>query len=148
MRVDLVCIADMANIDAGGKLNIVGEFNTILAANLPSPPVNMTLVARITAASSEGNEHEITIVIVDQDGHELVRLPTQQIRFKPVLPGTSGDLRAQIVLGIKGARFPAHGPFRFDILVDGRVVGDRTLFVVPSPGAGQDEPGEGSEDSS
>jgi hypothetical protein len=130
MNADLIVLADMANIDAGGKLNIIGEFNTVRARQIPSDPLRVVLVARIVAESSEGVDHDIQIVIVDQDGNELSRLPKRKARFSRTMPGTSGDLRAQIVLWVEGLRFPSYGTFRFDVLVDDRYIGGRSLFVV------------------
>lgn len=133
MTLDFILVADMANVDAAGKFNIVGEFNMIWARQLPSDPIPMAVAMRLIAAASEGPSHRISIAIVDQDGHQLARLPDVEIQFAPAVPGTSGDLRAQIVLGTGGARFPALGPYSFQVLVDGRFVGERTIWIVARP---------------
>src|SRR5713226_2140878 len=126
MQLDLVVLADMANIDGGGKLNIIGEFNMIPAAELPSPAINMALVARIVAAGSEGQQHRVALALVDADGRELARIPDQVLQFGPVVPGTSGRLRSEIFIYIMGAQFPAYGSYRSHALVDGRYLGERT----------------------
>jgi uncharacterized protein DUF6941 len=131
MQLDLAVLADMANIDGAGKLNIIGEFNMIPAVELPSPPLTMALVARIVAEASEGPQHRVAIALVDADGRELARIPDQVLQFGGAVPGTSGDLRAQLVVGIMGARFPAYGAYAFHVLVDGRYLGERVCYVVP-----------------
>jgi len=133
VQLDLVVLADMANIDGIGKLNIIGEFNAIGATTLPTQPINMALAVRIIASASEGQEHRVAIVLVDADGHELARIPDQTIQFGQVMPGTSGDLRAQFVVGIGRAQFPAYAAYSFHVLVDGRFIGERTLYVTPPP---------------
>lgn len=130
MRLDLLVTADTANIDAAGKFNIIGEFNAIHATELPSPAMSLVVVMRIVAAASEGDAHKFSVVLVDQDGNETARVPDQELNFGKVVPGTSGDLRAQVIIGIQGARFPAYGPYQFQVLVDGRFIGDRTVYVL------------------
>jgi hypothetical protein len=131
MNLDLLVVADMANVDASGKFNIVGEFNLIFAAELPSPPVHLSLVTRLVAAASEGPTHRVEVAVVDQDGRQFARTPPMEATFGGSVPGTSGDFRAQLVMRINGARFPAYGPYSFQVLVDGRFVGGRTIYVVP-----------------
>jgi hypothetical protein len=133
MRLDLALFADLANIDAAGKLNVIGEFNMINAGELPSPPVNMTFVARLVAEAGEGEEHSVRIVVVDQDGRPVVRLPEGTLKFGKPVPGTTRDYRAQLVVGIQGARFPSYGAYDFQVVVDGRYVGEATLHVIPKP---------------
>jgi hypothetical protein len=128
MQVDFVLLCDMANVDGSGKLNMVGEFNAV-----PTPPLRLSLVTRIMAAASEGRDHRVGVAVVDADGNQLARLPDQAIQFSPVMPGTSGDLRAQLVIGMQGVRFPRLGTYSFHVLVDGRMLGDRELYVVPVP---------------
>ena len=133
MRLDLIVLADLANVDAVGKFNIVGEFNAIYARELPTSPVNISLVARIVAESSEGEEHAISVALVDQDGKELARIPDQPLRFARAFPGSTGDLRALVIIGMRQVQFQAYGPFSFHVLVDGRFLGERTVYVLARP---------------
>lgn len=133
MKLDFILLADMANVDAAGKINIVGEFNMLISPQTPSPPVNMVLVMRIIAAASEGPSHRFSMAVVDQDGRQLARLPEQEVQFAPSVPGTSGDMRAQIIFGLGGVQLPRYGPYSFHVLVDGRFLGERTVYVVAPP---------------
>ena len=134
MKLDFVVLADMANVDAAGKFNIIGEFNAVSARNLPTRPFNIVLVARLIAAGSESRDHKICLAVVDQDGKELARSQEQTLAFAPQFPGTTGDLRAQIIMHMQGIRFQQYAPYAFHLVVDGRYIGDRTLYVVqPQP---------------
>lgn len=133
MRLDLLVFADVANVDRAGKFNIIGEFNLVQAPDLPSPPVNMSLVARVVAEASEGPRHALAIAIVDEDGKQLARTPEAELSFGAPAPGTTGDLRSQLVLGMINVRFPRYGTYEFQVLVDGRFVGSRDLYVVQLP---------------
>ena len=133
MNLDLVLIADMANIDAVGKFNIVGEFNAVLSPKLPARPPAITLVARIVAATPEGKKHKVGIALIDADGNQIARIPDQDVEFSSTIPGSTGDLRAQLVLTIAGAQFDHYGAYQFHILVDGRSIGERTFHVVQPP---------------
>lgn len=144
MKLDLLLIADMANVDASGKFNIVGEFNMIRATSIPTQPINMVLVTRLVAAASEATEHEISVHLVDEDGQPVAKLEGAHATFARAIPGTSGDQRAQFVLGLNNIRFPKLGTFAFHVLVDGRFIDSRAFHVVAaSPDAltsGDDAP--------
>ena len=133
MNLDLIVVADMANVDAAGKFNIVGEFNLVYAPELPTPPLHVSLAMRLVAAASEGATHRVEIAVVDQDGKQLARTPPMEATFGDSVPGTTGDRRAQLVMAIGGARFRAFGSYSFQVVVDGRFIGGRTIYVVPHP---------------
>jgi len=133
VQIDFILTADMANIDAAGKFNIIGEFNAVGAQTLPSRPINMVIVARIVAAASESDTHDLEIALVDQDGKELARVPAQQIKFARSVPGSSADLRAQIVVGVQGLQFHSYGAFSFHVLIDGRFLGGPPIYELQPP---------------
>ncbi len=130
MRLDLLVFADMANVDRAGKFNIVGEFNLVFSQQLPTQPMAMSMVVRLVAEAPEGPDHQVAIAIVDEDGLQLARTPDVPMRFGAPVPGTTADLRAQIVLGMLGVSFSKFAPYSFQVLVDGRFVGERELYVA------------------
>ncbi len=145
MHLDLIAICDMANIDVAGKFNIIGEFNTVFAQNPQAANVDITLVGRIIAETTEmATGHQISIALIDADGTEVARLPNQPVSFKKVLPGTSGNLRADFVLTLARASFPHYGSYRFDVLINGRHLGGREFYVLnpqARPAAPEPPPG-------
>ena len=140
MDLKFALLADHVNETREGKLNIIGEFNLISAAQVPATHPLLFLVARFQASVSEGTEHELTIGLYDEDGQAaLPQSPTFPIKFVP--QGRGLPLRAQVVAQLGGLRFDHFGSFEFHLLVNGRLEARVPLLVNQS--GGQEKVGKG-----
>jgi len=138
MQVSLAVLADAANMTPEGKLNILGEFNSILAVALPVRWPMMRLVLKIDARPEEGRKHRLAVRAVDEKGNVIAKIGDGTIDLgEPFRPGLSR--RGQMIVEIEGATFPSYGTYRFEILVDGNTLGSVPLYVY-EPGEQQSVP--------
>lgn len=118
MNLDLALIADAATVDGSGKLNILGVFDHISAAEFPARHERMCLVLRFHAPSAEVGEHEVEVVIRDPQGDEMARM-SGTMELGPYV-GPEGVKIPQI-LHVDGFVFPQPGLYGIEVEIDGRV---------------------------
>lgn len=126
MQIDLAVLADAATIDGAGKLNILGIFDRIGAAEFPARHERMCLVFRINASIDEVGEHEVGIAIVSPSGDEVSRMDGM-LRIGPQNGG--GSIRIPQVVHLDGFVFPEPGSYSIDISLNGEIVESLDLFL-------------------
>ena len=118
MEVQLAVACDCANIAEGGKLNIMGVFNTVLAQRFPTVHPFMALAIRLRLEFEDGDrDHELLITLRDEDGHELLRA-NRTLRVPRIPPGEVQHVDQ--VLNLAGMVFHRPGHFAFEIICDGQ----------------------------
>lgn len=128
MEVVLAVLADAANVSREGKLNILGEFNSIWAGEMPVTWPMMCLVIKLEATAGEGPRHKLGVRVVDEDGRLAAPPIDGEVDFgPPFMPGLPH--RSQFIIGIQGAVFKHHGAYAFEILVDGHHARSVPLYV-------------------
>ncbi|HEX9885843.1 MAG TPA: hypothetical protein VGA70_05120 [Longimicrobiales bacterium] len=128
MKFGLLC--DAANESREGKLNILGEFNTIWAGGFPVRWPRCVLVARFEAHPSEGQDHDLVLRLTDRDGADIIPSPPRlPIRFAQAAPDM--PLRAQVVVNLDGMTFERPGEFEYHLVVDGHHRGSVPIWVRP-----------------
>jgi len=142
MIVRMAVLADAANVSQEGKLNILGIFDLVSLPEFPGIVAGACLVLVIEAHPTEAGDHEVQIVLVDEDGKQVFSitgaLPVQEPaeRAKPV--------KTNIVLGLPPVRLPHAGAHSFDVLIDGRYETSIPLTAqlgpkLPGAGGGQSQ---------
>lgn len=128
MDLLLFLAADYATVDASGKLNILGAFNTINAAQFPTKHQWMHLVVKLRPAYGEyGDTRQLRIVLVDEDGTELF-----QIAGDFELPKVKGGERPEYnaVIGLRDLVFPHPGKYEFRLYIDKEQKGELPIQLV------------------
>jgi hypothetical protein len=128
MNVNLAVLCDAANVSREGKLNILGEFDSIHVANFPLVYPTMVLVVRLEAHPTEAGEHALKLHLVDEDGGDCV--PPLQGGFPGVPIRT-----APLILQMHGVRFDKPGHYSFELLVDNHHLRSLPLHVLNDPSA-------------
>lgn len=118
MDIDLALLADAANMDSNGKLNVLGVFDRIGTATFPARHPRMVLILRFAAPISAAGRHKVTITMRGPDGSQMVRVDGE-IQIKPKGPVAGGVIRVPHILNLDGLVFQHPGPHAFDIDVDG-----------------------------
>lgn len=128
MEVRLAILADAANVSQEGKLNILGEFNTIWAATFPVALPRMVMVLKLEASMGEGARHKLGIRVIDQDAQAVAPPIDGEVQLGP--PVESGEpMRTQVILQFDHLPFSSAGTFAFEVLVDGRRQASVPLYV-------------------
>ena len=138
MQVNLAVLCDAANVSREGKLNILGEFDSIHVSNFPLVYPTMVLVVRLEAHPTEAGDHTLKLHLFDEDGRDVVpslrgEVPTGHQPFLGVPIRT-----APLILQMHGVRFEQAGHYSFELLVD-----DHHLRSLPLHVLGDDEQASG-----
>ncbi len=141
MEVQLACIADAANISQEGKLNILGEFNTLWAQELPVTWPLMVFVAKIALSAADGLQIRFSMRVVSEDG-QLVS-PQAELQLNIHAPPPAGETpHVPLILPIGNAEFSEFGTYTFELRGNGRLLTTFPLHVRERPAqAPQPPPG-------
>ncbi|MBI1805349.1 MAG: hypothetical protein HY033_11575 [Ignavibacteriae bacterium] len=120
-------LADTVTVDASGKLNAIGIFDNIFAAQFPSIHRDMTLVINLEGTVAEKGEHDLSVELRDDKANRLAAFD-QKINIQNAAI-TKGSLRANVIFKLQDLPFQRHGQYEFVFFIDGRFLG-RVLFIV------------------
>lgn len=126
MKIEIFTLCDAAT-DSGGKLNILGSFDSIMAKETPVIHPMCAIALKIRMARIEEGVHRIRITFADADG-------------KLVLPAIDGELgvharpdddtmTANMVLNMHQVKLESFGEYTIDLAIDGRQEGSIPLYV-------------------
>src|SRR4051794_40062616 len=130
VQVNLLVLCDAANVSREGKLNILGEFDSIHASSFPLTYPTMVLVVRLEAHPTEAGDHRMKLQLVDEDGGDVV--PPLQGEFPTGDPPFLGVAirTAPLILQMHGVRFEHPGHYSFELLVDNHHLRSLPLHVI------------------
>ena len=116
MDVTLAVCCDAANVSREGKLNLLGIFNSIHAAEFPCTHPHLALVLRVEARLGEEGAYPLEIKLVDEDGQQLFDIGGQ-LSLQGAEPGR--PMTAQTIMDINNLQLPRPGTYAFEIFLDG-----------------------------
>ena len=126
MKIELLALADFA-ADYGGKLSVVGLFDTIFARQMPAVHPHCCLAVKLRFDQAEAGPKRLRLSICDDDG-KLV-LPSMEIPITVAMPAGAQSNTIQVVANIAGMKIEAFGEYSIDLEVDGRHEGSTPLFA-------------------
>lgn len=71
MQLSFALFADSANVSVEGKLNILGVFDALQVASVPTLHPRATVVMRLKGSLDEAGAHRVTLTWLSPDGAEL-----------------------------------------------------------------------------
>lgn len=116
MNVDILLVADYANIADGGKLNVMGIFRQIFSTQFPARHPEMYLIVGLSANPAEFDMNKkLTVKLLDPDAKEMMTFSREF-----VVPKGIGWRRSEVnnILHFRDIIFPKEGTYEFSILVD------------------------------
>ena len=126
MKVELFVMCDAAT-DSGGKLNILGVYDTIASAKMPVVHPRCAIVLKVRFERIERGEHRLKLNIIDQDGNLVI--PSLDGPLNINFPDSAPSATAQLILDLQNLRFEKFGEFSIDLAVDGRQEASIPLLV-------------------
>jgi hypothetical protein len=127
MNISLAFLADEANVSQEGKLNVLGIFDRINAANFPVVHPRMVFAFRVQMEFGDaGRTFPVEVRLLDQDGAAMFEA-VGEIMAPAVPPGEFAT--ANQVFSMVGVQFPAEGMYRFSVSIGGAEPYD-TPFLV------------------
>jgi hypothetical protein len=127
MQLDFAFLADAAQVDASGKLSVLGVFDRIQALEFPTRHPRMALVLRLASGAEDEGDHAVEILLHGPGGEEVLRLDGQ-VRFGGGLPSGAQSRMAQ-VLNLDGVVFSRPGLYEFSILLDRKLTARLPLLL-------------------
>ena len=117
MEVSILLLADYANVEQGGKINVMGIFDRITASQYPVRHPSMYLVAKLNPELGEtGQERQVTIKLIDEDGADVAVLLQQTVTVQKGHEGQRPEFR--FIMEMRDVVFPRPGTYLFVVLVD------------------------------
>lgn len=135
MDVTLAVCCDAANVSREGKLNLLGIFNSIHAAQFPCTHPHLALVLRVEARLGEEGVYGLDIKLADEDGKELFTI-NGQLTLQGGEPGR--PMTAQTIMDINNFQLPRPGTYTFEIFVDQHHVRSVPIHAFAREGAEPD----------
>jgi hypothetical protein len=125
MKIEVFTLCDFAQ-ESGGKLTVVGTFDTILTRSFPCVHPQLSVVIRLRFNINEFNEHTFRIESRDLDGEACTPPVSGSINVKGVGNATAVS---HLVFSINNLRFGASGVFSFILYIDDKEAGSIPLYV-------------------
>lgn len=125
MQTDLFVVCDAATF-CGGKVNILGAFDTIVAEEFPCVHDSVSVVARVRFSLEEQGRHTLDIHWIDADGQIIGAPDTEEfeIRFE----GRATDVYS-LIWNIRTQEFPNEADFSLVLRVDDQAIASIPLYV-------------------
>jgi hypothetical protein len=122
MKIELFTFCDFAQ-ENGGKLTIVGTFDTIISRNFPCVHPQLSVVIRLRFDLWEFSSHNFRIEARDLDGE----MPINDINGSLDVKGAGNTTAvSHLVFSISNLRFKGSGVLNFTLYID-----DKELCSIP-----------------
>jgi hypothetical protein len=128
MKVEVLALCDFA-ADYGGKLTVVGVFDSIFARQMPAVHAHCCIAAKLRFEKIEEGAKKLRLTISDDDGKAV--LPPIEIGITVAMPADARTNAIQVVANIGGMKIERYGEYSIDLALDGRHEGSIPLFVRP-----------------
>jgi hypothetical protein len=134
MKVNIFTLCDFAKAE-GGKMTIVGTFDSVFAHTAPAIHPMCALAALIRFEKIEEGQKTVRISFIDMDGKSI--MPTLNVPMDLKIRPDQSSAIAQFVLVIQQINLPRFGEYSVDLAVDGRQEASTPLYLrqaqVPPP---------------
>jgi len=127
MNIEVFSLCDAATVDAVGKLNVLGAFDTIWSANMPTIYPQCAIALRIRFENIEKGAHKVAVNFVDLDGKHIIPGANGMININS--PEDQRSSSANMVFNIQMLKLEKYGEYSIDVAVDSRKEASLPLFV-------------------
>ncbi|MDR1574989.1 MAG: hypothetical protein LBS37_03200 [Treponema sp.] len=125
MKIELFTFCDFAQ-ENGGKLTIVGTFDTIISRSFPCVHPQLSVVIRLRFDIWEFSKHSFRIETRDLDGDMSMEAITGNVEVKGVGNATAVS---HLVFTISNLRFKNNNVINFVLFIDDKEAGSIPLYI-------------------
>lgn len=126
MNTQVAVLCDAAT-DTGGKLNLLGAFDTIFTPQLPAVHPQCSIALRLTFTGGDEGNHVLTLSFVDADGGAI--MPAIEMPAAVTLPDDSHFSTRNFIVNIQQLKFDTLGLYSIDLALNGRPQASIPLVV-------------------
>lgn len=130
MHIAYALFADAANLSQEGKLNVLGVFDAVRVAGLPSVHPRATLVVRLKGSRGDVGRHVVTLRWLNPGGNELWSSTGELDIAPPGAPG--GEVDVPLIASVD-LPLDATGTYLMQVDLDGEPRADVRLQVTAGP---------------
>jgi hypothetical protein len=130
MNIQIAVLCDAAT-ESAGKLNLLGAFDAIQAAQLPAVHPQCSIALRMTFNKVEEGAHKLRINFVDEDGKSIMQ--AIDLPFQVAMPEDAHFITTNIIVSMQQLRFAKAGLYSIDVAIDGRQEVAIPLIVKQPP---------------
>lgn len=116
MEIEIFTLCDFAQ-DNGGKLIIVGTFDSMGAKAFPVRHPSCSVACRFRFSKKEFGPHTITIRFIDEQNNELVQPLEAEIMVEE--PKVGNHSTVNFVINYNNVEFKKPGRYSFELQLDG-----------------------------
>lgn len=117
MDIEVFTLCDAAT-DSGGKLNLLGAFDSIFTKSLPAVHPQCAIALRLRFSRIEAGKHKIKISLIDADGKPVV--PPFDAEMNVAFKGGEASLAANVIMNLQRLQVREEGEYSIDLAIDGR----------------------------
>ncbi len=129
MEADILLLADFANVDAAGKLNVIGAFNRIGARKFPAVHPLMHIVIRLVAELGEfEQERQLKVILFDEDGNKQWESPDIPFSIAAPKGGRLGEFTS--IIALQNTVFKKPGRYEYRVFVNQDLKGSIPVDLV------------------
>jgi hypothetical protein len=125
MKIELFTFCDFAQ-ENGGKLTVVGTFDTIISRNFPCVHPQLSVVIRILFDLWEFANHNFRIETRDLDGEMSMETISGNVDVKGVGNATAVS---HLVFTISNLHFKSSGVVNFVLYIDDKELASVPLYI-------------------
>jgi hypothetical protein len=125
MKTEIFTFCDFAQ-ENGGKLTVVGTFDTIIARNFPCVHPQLSVVIRLRFDIWEFSNHSFRIETHDLDGEMSIEPIGGNIEVRGVGNSTAVS---HLVFTISNLRFKSSGAVNFVLYIDNKELTSIPLYI-------------------
>lgn len=134
MEVQIASLCDSA-ADYGGKLCLIGAFDTILVRQFPALHPFCSVALRIVFRDTDEGKHTLRVNLIDDDGQSLLPgMPTTPLEIR--MPENQFFASVNLVFNMQGMQFKKPGQYSLDITLDAKMIARIPLQVLLMPAEG------------
>ena len=116
LKLEIFTLCDSA-VDYGGKVCILGAFDSITAPEAPFTVSHCAVVARMRFHRIEEGNHKLRVTLADQDGKMIMPNVDAQVGIRFTEKAQSATFN--LVMQINGLKLDEFGEYTVDLAVDG-----------------------------
>ena len=124
MQTEIFTLCDAATV-SGGKMNLLGSFDTIHAAEFPYKHPICAVATKLRFDLGEEGEHEFEISLSDPDMHPILN----PIKQKIVIQIPDRSQTHHHIWNILGFDMHSPGEYYFELKVDGDIKSRFPMYV-------------------
>lgn len=130
LKLEIFTLCDSA-VDYGGKICILGAFDSVAAVEVPYTVTHCAVVARMRFHRIEEGNHKLRVTLADQDGKMIMPNVDAQVGVRFTEKAQSATFN--LVMQINGLKLEQFGEYTVDLAVDGVHQGSIPLYFGKTP---------------